>query len=224
MGNVRRLVQIASLIAVAFTGTACGKISIPANLVMDPTAENTMSVDVFGTPLTLPLQGGLSTQVSIDTRSLLSPSGITTTIKASSVEIAGASAKFLGLETGTLCARESASDPTVATAHIKLFGQSLADFHLATEATSTLIASLIPGGLLSLVQDIDDMPLTLDFKKLLKLDLSGLRTEASLGGTLPADAGILAGRPYNITITMIGSLKKATGPLLDECRPFYDAN
>lgn len=224
MQNVRRFAQIASLVAVAFTGTACGKISIPAHLVMDPAETNEISVDVFGTPLTIPLQGGLSANVSIDTRTLLSPQGITTTIKAKSVEIAGESVSFLGIPTGTLCARENVADPTVATAHVKLFGQSLADFHFSAEATSTLLAGLIPGGILPLAQDVDDMPLEIDFKKLLKLDLSGLRTQAVLAGTLPAEVPVLGGRPYALTITMIGSLKAPSGPLLTECRPFYDAN
>jgi len=224
MKSVRCFVQIASLVAVAFAGTACGKISIPAHLVMDPAETNEISIDVFGSPVNIPITGGLAAKVVINTNSLLSPSGILTTIAADSVEIAGASTDFLGLPTGTLCARENAADPTVATAHIKLFGQSLADFHFAAEATSSLLATLIPGGILPLSQDVDDIPLDIDFKKLLRLDLSGIKTQAVLASTLPPSIPILGGQPITITITMVGSFKGATGPLLTECRPFFDAN
>lgn len=225
MQNLRRFVQAASLVAVAFVGTACGKISIPAHMILDPNDVNQISIDLGTSQLVIPLHGGLSAKVTIDTRTLLSPSGILTTIAADSVEIAGDSVLFGGaIPTGTLCARENKADPTTATAHIKLFGPSLADFHFSAEATSTLIAGLIPGGILGLTSDIDDLPLQIDFGKLLRLDLSGLRAEAAIGGTLPATVPLLGGRPYTLTVAMFGSLKAATGPLLDECRPFFDAN
>lgn len=224
MQNVRRFVQAASLVAVAFVGTACGKISIPAHMVLDANETNEISIAALGQNLTIPLTGGLAAKVVIDTKNLLSPQGIVTTIKADTVEIAGPSVSFIGLETGTLCARENAADPTVATAYIKLFGQSVADFHFAAEATTALLGGLIPGGILPLTQDVDDLPLNIDFKKLLRLDLSGLSTSGVIAGTVPADIPLIGGAPFTLTISMKGSTKAAKGPLLDECRPFYDAN
>jgi hypothetical protein len=224
MQSIRRLAQIASLVAVAFTASACGKITIPAFMNMDPNATNEISVNAFGQNLTIPLLGGLGAKVTVDTRTLLSPSGILTTIKADSLEIAGPSVTFLGLNTGTLCARENAADPTTATAHVKLFGQSLADFHFSAQATSALIDQLLQGGTLDFAANVDDLPLQIDFAKLLRLDLSGLRAEAVLAGTLPADVPVLGGAPYTFSVSMIGSLKAVSDPLLTECRPFFDAN
>jgi len=224
MKSIRCFVQIASLVAVAFVGTACGKISIPANLIMDPAKTNEFSVNALGQTLAIPLTGGLAAKVILDTSKLLSPQGIVTTIKADNVEIAGPSVTFAGLPVGTLCARENVADPTVATAYIKLFGQSIADFHFAAEATTPLLAALIPGGILPLSQDVDDLPLNIDFKKLLHLDLGGLSTSGVIAGTVPADIPLIGGAPFTLTVSMKGSSKAATGPLLDECRPFFDAN
>lgn len=224
MQNVRRFIQIASLAAVAFAATACGKITIPVNLVMNPAKTNEFKIDLGSDALKLPLTGGLASKIALDTNKLFSPQGIAVIIAMDSVEIAGASASFAGLETGTLCARENKADPTVATAFVKIFGTSVADFALSSEATSTLLAGLVPGGILRLAVAADDVPLKIDLKKLLRLDLSGVSVETVIEGTLPADVPLLGGAPLTMTVALEGSLKKATGPLLDECRPFFDAN
>ncbi|HVP31162.1 MAG TPA: hypothetical protein VMW35_18585 [Myxococcota bacterium] len=221
MQAVRRSIRLASFVAVAILGTACGKITIPANLNFDSSGTNEIAIQALGQTLALPLVGGISANVTVDTNKIFSPSGLLVTIAASDVRIAGPSQTFLGLETGTLCVRNNANDPTVASALVKLGKPITADFHFGVEATSTLIASLVPGGLLTLSQDVDNAPLNIDFGKILKLQIDGaITSNVVLMGQLPANVPILGGAPYTLTASLASSLKKAQGPLIDECAPF----
>ena len=220
----RRLALAPALAAlVALTG-CFGVVKIPANLNIDPTQTSKLTLDFLGTPVVIPLHGGIQGEFDADLKNLLTPKGILATIKGNAITIAGESASLFGLETGTLCIGQNPDDPTVGTALINLFKGSSADIHFGGLATSTLIAQLVASGTVALGVDADDVPLKIDVGKLLKLQIDGaIRADVVTTGTIPDDVPLLAGSSFTLETHLVSALQPSSDPLLADCQAFFDS-
>jgi hypothetical protein len=219
----RRLALAPALAAlVALTG-CFGVVKIPANLNIDPTQTSKLTLDFLGTPVVIPLHGGIQGEFDADLKNLLTPKGILATIKGNAITIAGESAKIFTLDTGTLCIGQNPDDPTVGTALINLVKGSSADIHFGGLATSTLIAKLVSGGI-ALGVDADDVPLKIDLGKLLKLQIDGaIQADVVTTGTIPDDVPLLAGASFTLETHLVSALNPSNDPLLADCQAFFDS-
>lgn len=228
----RLALRAAALVVAALATTACGKITVPAYLNIDQSAgANAISIDLtqtFGTTLVIPLVGGIHGKITVDTSKLFSsPDGIFGTIVGDQITIAGENTSFLGLPTGTLCVRQDPNTPTTGTVLIRLDDKSKVDLNFAAQATSSLVKQLVASGILPLQTSADDVPLHLDWSKLLKLNLNGAITTAPVvQGTLPADLPLIGGAPYTLEVHLTSSTKAATDALLSDptCVDFQAGN
>lgn len=228
----RLALRAAALVFAALATTACGKITVPAYLNIDQSAGvNAISIDLtqtFGTTLVIPLVGGIHGKIVIDTSKLLSsPNGIMGTIVGDQITIAGANTSFLGLPTGTLCVRQDPNTPTTGTVLIRLDNKSQADLSFAAQATSQLVQMLVQSGVLPLVAVADDVPLQIDFLKLLSFNLNGaIKTAPAIEGNIPADIPLIGGAPYKLEVHLTSSTKAATDALLADptCVDFQAGN
>ena len=220
----RRLALAPAL--VAFVGlTGCfGVVKIPANLNIDPTKTSKLTIDFLGTPVVIPLHGGIQGEFDAILANLLTPKGILATVKGDAITLAGESAKIFTLDTGTLCIGQNPDDPTVGTALINLVKGSSADIHFGGLATSTLIAELVPSGTVALGVDADDVPLKIDISKLLKLQIDGaISTDVVTTGTIPDDVPLLAGSSFTLEAHLVSAQKPSNDPLLADCQAFFDS-
>jgi len=233
----RLALRAAALAFAALATTACGKITVPAYLNLDQNAgANAMTIDlsntIFGSvqpQLVLPLVGGIHGKIVVDTSKLLSsPNGILGTIVGDQITIAGPTEPFIGSptgDTGTLCVRQDPNTPTTGTVLIRLDNKSKADLNFAAQATSSLIALLVNGGILPLDTSADDVPLQIDFLKLLQFNLNGaIKTAPVIQGNLPADVPFIGGAPYTLEIHLTSSTKASSDPLFADCSSFFQGN
>jgi len=221
-----RSILVAALFGIAIGSSGCinpGVVKIPANLNIDPSAgPSTITLNVLGTPVVIPLHGGIQGEFDADLRNVLTPQGIFATIKGNSITIAGDSVKIFSFTNGTLCVGQNPDDPTVGTALINLFTGSTADIHFGGLATSTLIANLTDTGTIALSVDADKIPLKIDLGKILKLNFEGaIKTDVNVTGTIPADVPLLAGSPFTMVAHLSSSLKPSNDPLLADCADFF---
>ncbi len=225
----RLALRAAAIVFAAMATTACGKINIGSYLNIDQSAgTNAISIDLSGTifgqvqpALTIPLVGGMHGTITVDTSKLLSsPNGIMGTIVGDSINIAGQSQPTIISptgETGTLCVRQDPSTPTTGSVLIRLDNKSVADFDFAAQATSSLLSLLTPTGVLPLDAVADNVPLQIDFLKLLTFNLNGaIKTAPSIAGTLPATVPFIGGAPYSLQIHMTSSTKPPADALLSD--------
>jgi len=220
----RRLALASALVALVVLTGCFGVVKIPANLNIDPNQTSTLTIDFLGTPVVIPLHGGVQGEFDADLKNLLTRQGIVATIKGNAITIAGDSAKIFNLDTGTLCIGQNPNDPTVGTALINLFTGSSADIHFGGLATSTLIAQLVAGGAIALGVDADDVPLKIDVGKLLKLQIDGaIRADVVTTGTIPDDVPLLAGSSFTLETHLVSALQPSDDPLLADCQAFFDS-
>jgi len=221
-----RSILVAALFGIALGSSGCinnGVVKIPANLNIDPSAgQSAITLNVLGTPVVIPLHGGIQGEFDADLRNLLSPQGIIAMIKGNSITIAGDPVKIFSFKNGTLCVGQNPADPTVGTAIINLFKGSQADIHFGGLATSDLIANLTDTGTVALSVDADDVPIKIDLGKLLKLNFEGaIKVDVDVTGTIPDDVPLLAGAPFTMTAHLASSLKPSNDPLLADCADFF---
>ena len=222
-----RSALVAALVGIALGSSGCiskGVVKIPANLNIDPSAgPSQITLNVLGTPVTIPLHGGIQGEFDADLRNLLSPQGIVAGIKGNSITIAGDPVKIFGFKNGTLCVGQNPADPTAGTALINLIKGSTADIHFGGLATSDLIANLTDTGTIALAVDADDVPLKLDLGKLLTLQIDGaVKVDLSVTGTIPDDVPLLAGSPFLLETHLTSAKNPAADPLLADCQAFFD--
>jgi hypothetical protein len=223
-----RSVLVAALFAIAVGSSGCiskGVVKIPANLNIDPSAgPSQITLNVLGTPVTIPLHGGIQGEFDADLHNLLSPQGIVAGIKGNAITIAGDPVKIFGFKNGTLCVGQNPEDPTVGTALINLIKGSKADIHFGGLATSDLIANLTDSGTVALSVDADDVPIKIDLGKLLKLQIDGaIKVDVSVTGTIPDDVPLLAGSPFLLETHLTSAKNPSTDPLLADCQDFFNS-
>ena len=220
-----RRLALAPALAAFVSLTGCfGVVKIPANLNIDPTRTSKLTIDFLGTPVVIPLHGGVAGEFDADLKNLLTKQGIVATIKGNAITIAGESASLFGLQTGTICIGQNPNDPTVGTALINLVKGSTADIHFGGLATSDLIAQLVASGAIALGVDADDVPLKIDIGKLLKLQIDGaISTDVVTTGTIPDDVPLLAGSTFTLETHLVSAQKPSQDPLLADCQAFFDS-
>lgn len=216
-----RFALIGALIAVL---PACGQIDIPATLALDPSTDNTLTLELpaelGGGTATTRLVGNVETTVSINTDHLLTPQGVYAMIQIDDVQIAGESLQLLGIDTGTLC---TALDPTQeagGVAYLRPLLLKQADFQLTipteTRVTNEAVANILPPIPFTLEVDASTR---LGLQDLIDLVLkgTGLSIHQVIETTVPDDYPLLGGAPVTLDATLSSTATPVEDPLLDDC-------
>jgi hypothetical protein len=201
------------------------KVTVPGYVQIDPNAgASTLTTDVLGRELTIPLVGGFDGRITVNAARLFTTGGVFATIEATRFALAGESVEIAnGFGTGTICARENPDDATVGAAWLRpIRPPSYLNLHAGIELGGQLLQLLVPGGLLPFAFDADSVPFRLDYWKLLFLSLDGLASGTlTQEGTFAEDVPFLGGKPYRLVLHLQTTGRPAAGPLLDECDDLF---
>jgi hypothetical protein len=228
----RLALRAAAIVFAALATTACGKISISAYLNIDQSAgTNAITVDLSqklgpGVALGIPLVGGTHGKIVIDTSKLLSsPDGILGMFYGDQITIAGLPQNNLNLPLGTLCVRQNPDEPTSGTVLIRLDGKSKANFNFAAQAINVDASPLLTIPQMDLDASATDVPLQIDFLKLLSFNLNGaIKATASIQGVLPDGVPLFGGAPFALDTHLTSSTKASTDAGLAPCADFFAGN
>ncbi len=206
---------------------ACGKITYPVSLVLDPAASNTLSINLptslGGGTVKSNFVGNFNTTITVDTNQLVSFFGAPATVKVSSYAAAGTAVNFGTISTGTLCTSIPASASAGGIAYLRPIALGTATI-LITIPTET--KSLNPA--ISSTLGIPPVPLTLNIgATVTNLDLNGLinlMTQGTgvnihqvLNMKIPSTIPVLGGAAVVLDITLKSTKTPIADPKLDEC-------
>ncbi len=220
--------KIGSLFAVLLVSaallSACGKINLPTLLVLDPSADNKLTIQLpasfGGGSVSSKLVGNVKTTVTIDTNKLISPQGVPATVTVNSFATAGSSINLGSIPSGTLCTYIPAGQSAGGVAYLRplIFKDATFSLTIPTETKSVdpIVQNLIPP--IPLLLKIDAKT-TIDLLGLITLMFqgTGLNLHQVVNMTIPADIPLLGGSTVTLDAVLASTKTAVTDPMLDAC-------
>jgi cysteine-rich repeat protein len=221
MTRKRKIVSMFSVVLMStLVLTACGKVTIPVLLIMDPDKTNTMTLKLPAGDVTSTLVGNTDTSVVLDTGKLMSANGVPATVAVNAFAAAGTSIPIYGINSGTLCISLQDGATAGGIAYLRPFIAQTAEFHL-TLPTKTL--SVDKG----IRDQIGPILLTLPIDAAVKSGLSdllnlvlkgtGLNITQNLNLTIPAEVPLIGGVAVNIVLNLKSQKTRQTDTKLNAC-------
>ncbi len=222
MRKERRICSI--MLMSAMLVSACGKISLPTLLVIDPAGNNTMTIQLptalGGGSVISKVVGNVKTTVIIDTNKLLTVNGTPATVRVDSFMTAGSSISLGSIPSGTLCSYIPVGEAAGGISYMDPLFTQRATFHLTipieTRSADPNISMLLPAIPLTLAVDAKTK-ITLNSLISLLIDGTGLSIHQAINMTIPADIPLLGGSVITLDSTMTSTKTPVADPMLDEC-------
>ena len=222
MRKERRICTVVLMSAMLVS--ACGKISLPTLLVIDPAGNNTMTIQLpasfGGASVTSQVVGNVKTTVIIDTNKLFTTQGTPATVRVDSFMTAGSSMNLGSIPTGTLCSYLPTGAQAGGIAYMDPLITQTATFYLTipieTKSVDPNIQKLLPPIPLTLNVDAK-AKITLNSLINLLLNGTGLSIHQAINATIPADIPLLGGSAVTLDTTMTSTKTEVTDPMLDDC-------
>jgi hypothetical protein len=220
--------RIGSVMAVALMSAmlvvACGKISLPTLMVIDPAVNNTMTIQLpasfGGGSVTSKIVGNVKTTVILDTNKLISLTGTPATVRVDSFLTAGTSINLGSIASGTLCTYVPAGEEAGGVAKLDPLLTQRATFQLTipteTLSVSPVVQQLLPP--IPLLLEINaKSKITLTSMITLLLKGTGLNMHQVVNTTIPTTVPLLGGSTVALDTTMTSTKTPVTDPLLTAC-------
>ncbi len=222
MRKHRRICTVVLMSAVLVS--ACGKISLPTLLVIDPAGNNTMTIQLpasfGGGSVTSKVVGNVKTTVILDTSKLITTQGTPATVRVDSFMTAGSSVNLGSIPTGTLCSYLPTGAQAGGISYMDPLITQRATFHLTipieTKSVDPILQKILPPIPLTLNVDAK-AKITLNSLINLLLNGTGLSIHQAINTTIPADIPLLGGSAVILDTTMTSTKTQVTDPMLDDC-------
>jgi len=220
--------MLATVFAVPFlTLLVSIQTSITTWLVLDPTAENRLNVEVpaqLGGPTGTQLVGGVLATLTFDPVALALNLPLSVDVRVDEIRIAGASFAPLpispNLQTGTLCVTADPNKPGTGAVTLPLLRPPHIEAEMNTVTYVTGLASAFPNGIRLTAEISDDIEV--DLRALLRNRFMAgpVAVDTAAQGTIPPDVFLLGGLPFSLQVKILNSLFPPQHPLLDQCAAF----
>jgi hypothetical protein len=222
--QLKSSVKVAVGVLLATMMTACGNMTIPLSMTMDPSKANTLSIvlpsALGGGTVSSNLVGNTVGSVTLNTNKLLNPGGVPGTVAITSFNVAGTAINLGSIPSGTLCTFVPPGATAGGTVTLDPLLTRTGTFKL-TIPTETIsvdpnIRLLIPP--INLQIDINaKAPVTINSLLSLLTAGTGISLHQVSNLTIPSDIPILGGQPITFDATLMASKNLSKDSKLADC-------